>query len=101
MNLDEDHEEVIVETHQCCILFNEYFDATLGKFSFGQMLDTDNVKSETVILETTNSSGQVTLQTYEQDVDGMTRYYKLLDALNHTIIGVHRRLNGEIFSVLL
>lgn len=59
------------------------------------MLDTDNLKSKRVLLETSTLSGQVSQVTYEQNVSEITRYYKLLDALNHTVINVHRRLNGE------
>lgn len=60
-----------------------------------QMLDTDNLKSKRVLLETPNLSGQVAQQSYEQNVGEMSQYYKLLDALNHTVINVHHRLNGE------
>ena len=47
------------------------------------------------MLESSDSSGQVILKQYEEDMDLLPRYHTLLDELNQTIISVHQKLDGE------
>ncbi|XP_063858526.1 uncharacterized protein LOC135099850 isoform X1 [Scylla paramamosain] len=59
-------------------------------------LATGVIEAEKIILESRDSSGQVTRQQYEEEADWLLRYHTVLDTLNQTIVSVHNRLDDAV-----